>query len=397
MATGGTTVPPSSAVGQTAALSFVPVPTAADTAAAKAGTPGTPVPYTSSTPATPPQFGPVLAQTDRYGMPQSTPSATLPNSAGVETPMYQPASFSNPLNTPPGTAAPPPSTPKPPSDPGQVVTSGAPLPGASGLFGVQGGQYFPLNFGTTQASGTPPNFSSGYGQLSIPSGDSVYTGGVSPGLYNGPVYSYAGNNTAPTLLNPQTAKRGGAIKKMAAGGIPNASEMDPWYTRQEERSMVHPEGLIKSMGAGRTDIHPIQVPAGSYVIPADVVSGLAEGNTMAGSNIIDRMMHSLPFGIQGGGSKHGSGPPRAQDAKPYVEPPDPYNTAPKDARGGATKDHGSGLVPIIVAGGEHIVYPQTIQKKFGNLKKGHAVLDKWVLKSRNENVNTIRNLKGPKK
>src|ERR1019366_4073347 len=41
-------------------------------------------------------------------------------------------------------------------------------------------------------------------------------------------------------------------------------------------------GPIHSAVAGRTDHIPLDVPSGSYVIPADIVSGLGEGNTMAG-------------------------------------------------------------------------------------------------------------------
>src|ERR1700677_5287266 len=41
-------------------------------------------------------------------------------------------------------------------------------------------------------------------------------------------------------------------------------------------------GPIHSMVAGRTDHLPMHVPSGSYVLPADIVSGAGEGNTMAG-------------------------------------------------------------------------------------------------------------------
>lgn len=448
---GAAAVPPSSAAATNpvTALSFVPAPTATDTTAAAAGTPATPVSYTSSVPSTQPNFGPVLAQTDSFGMPQSTPSAQLPNSAGQMVNMYQPGSYTNPLNTlVPGAAS---SSVPTPSTSSTSQSAGAPTVaeleaagdyGTSNGYGLVNGTYVPV-------------YSSGNGQYFS---NNQYMG--TP--YTGGVYQYDASdpNSGVTTIS-SGSKRGGTIhpRKLAGGGIPTSEAMDPWYTRAEERGMVHPEGLVKSMGAGRTDIHPIQVPAGSYVVPADVVSGLAEGNTMAGSGVIDKMMHTLPFGIQGGGGRHGSGPPRAPNAPAYKEPSDDLNAlqqpvkrggpikradggnapgyplpqpkptylspsmfpqptvdqlaaalppnvlqpAPakqKKAEGGGMQQPKQGrgeMVPIVVAGGEHIIYPQTIMKKFGDLKKGHKILDQFVLKSRKKNVEDIRKLKPPKR
>ena len=53
--------------------------------------------------------------------------------------------------------------------------------------------------------------------------------------------------------------------------------------------MVH-EGPINVKIPGRTDRLPIHVYSGSYVLPADIVSGLAEGNTDAGFEVIKRMI-----------------------------------------------------------------------------------------------------------
>jgi hypothetical protein len=49
-----------------------------------------------------------------------------------------------------------------------------------------------------------------------------------------------------------------------------------------------PAGLIHSATPGRADLVPAKLRRGSYIIPADVVSGLGEGNTMAGA----QMLHS---------------------------------------------------------------------------------------------------------
>jgi len=58
----------------------------------------------------------------------------------------------------------------------------------------------------------------------------------------------------------------------------------------------HPSGLFKSDVAGRTDRLPRAVTADSFVVPADVISGLGQGNTLAGSKIMDAMLSSGPYG-----------------------------------------------------------------------------------------------------
>ena len=70
----------------------------------------------------------------------------------------------------------------------------------------------------------------------------------------------------------------------------------------------HHTGPIHSSVAGRTDHLPIHVPSGSYVIPADIVSGMGEGNTIAGFKHMRRMFGGMP---RGGGEQpynHEGGP-----------------------------------------------------------------------------------------
>lgn len=202
-------------------------------------------------------------------------------------------------------------------------------------------------------------------------------------------YEAAFDNMLLGTSFPGAAFKKGGRARLANGGIPTSSDLDPWYTRSEERGMIQPEGLIKSMGAGRTDVHNINVPTGSYVIPSDVVSGLSEGNTLGGAAVIDRMMHSNPYGIEGGSKRGGMGLPRAPAA--FRQPTDNM-----ESRGGKTGGKANGSVPIVIAGGEFLLHPETIAKKFGSLKKGHAVLDKFVRETRKKNVKTLSKLPGPK-
>lgn len=125
-------------------------------------------------------------------------------------------------------------------------------------------------------------------------------------------------------------------------------------------------GPIHSPVAGRTDHLPMHVPAGSYVIPADVVSGYGEGNTMAGFKRLN-----MTFGHKGG--------------------------APKGkAEGGAAM--AGEPVPIVAAGGEYVIHPDVIVKiGGGNIERGHKELDDFVNSSRAKTVKTLQKLPGPKK
>lgn len=114
-------------------------------------------------------------------------------------------------------------------------------------------------------------------------------------------------------------------------------------------------GPIHSAVAGRTDHLPIHVPSGAYVIPADIVSALGEGNTMAGFEILNDM-----FGIQKLG-------------------PEP-----------ATE--------IVAAGGEYVISPAScLRIGGGDIDAGHRSLDDFVKKYRASTVQMLKKLPGPKK
>ena len=112
-------------------------------------------------------------------------------------------------------------------------------------------------------------------------------------------------------------------------------------------------GPIKSAVGGRTDHIPLDVPPGAYVIPADVVSGMGQGNTVNGQKILDRMFPE------------------------------------KRAAGGKN-------VPILAAGGEHVISPDAVMRLGGgNLDHGHKILDKWVVQQRKKIIKTMQKLPGP--
>jgi len=148
-------------------------------------------------------------------------------------------------------------------------------------------------------------------------------------------------------------------------------------TGGQVNTKVH-SGPIHSAVAGRTDHLPMHVASGSYVIPADIISAMGEGNTMAGFKHMRTIFGGIPYGnVQ---------EPYGVEGGPYGEP------LPGKAEGGAA------TVPIVAAGGEYVVTPeQVIEAGGGDLDTGHRVLDEFVKRMRAETVNTLKNLPGPKK
>lgn len=162
--------------------------------------------------------------------------------------------------------------------------------------------------------------------------------------------------------------------KRAAGGPVMASP--PWHVRNSARMMERSGGLNSSV-PGRTDRLPMNAKRGAYVLPADVVSGLGQGNTQAGVATLDSMFKKGPYGATLAGKM-----PRSPHTRlPRAPAP------PKFADGGR--------VPIVAAGGEYIIEPHEILAQFGDLGFGHQVLDKFVMDTRKQTINDMKKLPGP--
>lgn len=84
------------------------------------------------------------------------------------------------------------------------------------------------------------------------------------------------------------------------GGLSLSSPPPSFFERNEARELQNDQphfgGLFKSDVAGRTDRLPHAVAADSFVVPADVVSGIGQGNTLAGAKIMDGILASGPYG-----------------------------------------------------------------------------------------------------
>lgn len=141
-------------------------------------------------------------------------------------------------------------------------------------------------------------------------------------------------------------------------------------------------GPIHSTVAGRTDHLPMHVASGSYVLPADIVSGMGEGNTMAGFAHMRRIFGGTPYG---GG------------AAPYGKEGGPYDSPAGRAAGGEAKAE-SPDVPIVAAGGEYVLHPDQVRAAGGgDLDMGHKVLDEFVKRMRKELIHTLKHLAPPRK
>lgn len=137
-------------------------------------------------------------------------------------------------------------------------------------------------------------------------------------------------------------------------------------------SVQHHEGPIHSPVAGRTDHLPMHVKSGSYVIPADIISAMGEGNTMAGFKSAKMIFEGMPGEITDS------------------------STIPTKASGGAAGD--AALVPIVAAGGEYVIAPEHVQRLGkGDMAHGHKILDHFVKKYRAKTIKTLQKLPGPKK
>src|SRR5262249_43819360 len=157
----------------------------------------------------------------------------------------------------------------------------------------------------------------------------------------------------------------GQSNKRASGG---AALNLAYALKRAEGGQVF-EGPIISAVPGRTDKHEMDVGSGSYVLPAEAVSHLGENNTLAGlqklkqigAHGIRKMVHAAP----------GAGAIRSKHR----------------ASGGAAISRSNqevgNPVPVVTAGGEHVLSPQDVAiVGDGDVGLGHRLLDNWVMQNR---------------
>lgn len=160
-------------------------------------------------------------------------------------------------------------------------------------------------------------------------------------------------------------------------------------------------GPLIGTDGGRTDTLPIKVPSGSYVVPADCVSGIpgAQGNTLAGHVALNKMIASLPLSPDE--APYGATSPKLPKGKtiPGLIREEHHLTRgiPVSARGGG-HDGAHGGVDILAASGEHVIHPRDVKRiGAGSIARGHKILDRLVLWIRKQNAKDISKLPGPVK
>lgn len=174
---------------------------------------------------------------------------------------------------------------------------------------------------------------------------------------------------------------GGPVKqRMQAGGV-------PFYVRSAAHGLER-SGMIHSLTSGRSDRLPIGVKANSFVIPADVVSGIGQGNSMAGGAALSKMFGTAPGGA----------------AMPHPRAPAmrmPSAGMMQGRRGfadGGDVAMDAAPVDIMASGGEFVVPAEKVAEiGGGDMDHGHSILDAMVKHIRKKTIKALRKLPAPKK
>jgi len=255
-----------------------------------------------------------------------------------------------------------------------------PKPAAGGSVPLDGGSSLPAGMTNPMAIAMAEVLGGGGGSEGGGRSDSSGggpSGNSSDGPGNGPGGSAAGNSSAGS-----PAGDGGGPMGMAGGGEAGGG----YFGGRSTTTKVH-VGPIHSPVAGRTDHLPMHVPSGSYVIPADIISAMGEGNTMAGFKVANTVFSRIP-GMSGAPGD------QAIPAKGSMPGMDAQLGMPGKARGGSMEE----AVPIVAAGGEYVISPEDVSRiGEGDLDRGHQELDLFVKAMRAKTIKTLQKLPGPKK
>lgn len=168
-------------------------------------------------------------------------------------------------------------------------------------------------------------------------------------------------------------------KGMASGGTPPI----PFYARSGARALEH-AGMVHSPTGGRADKVPASVGHGSYVLPADTLSGVGGGNSANGAAAFNKLFKMGPYGSSvphpaGGGMKM----PTAGMMK---------------GRKGFADGGDVPSVPVVVSGGEFVIPPEKVMEiGGGDLDHGHQILDKMVMHIRKQTKQRLGKLPKPVK
>lgn len=169
-------------------------------------------------------------------------------------------------------------------------------------------------------------------------------------------------------------------RRRAHGGTVGSDPFSPVAGSQSGANGTEPpvSGPVIGPTGGREDSIPVSVLAGSFVIPADVVAALGDGNTLAGMRALD--------------AAFGSGADAGTQGRPYGQ----LMASTGGAVGAGAREGES--VPILISDGEYVVSPERVAATGGgDLDQGHRALDAFVRQRRAEYGAKLKSLPGPAK
>jgi hypothetical protein len=218
-------------------------------------------------------------------------------------------------------------------------------------------------------------------QISIPgaSGGGTFTGMAEGGYVDAPGYYAPGGLTQAGMHTFGTQAH---------------------YSGANVRPAINPPGvhlMASSSIPGRTDRIPMRARQGSYVLPADVVSGLGQGNTMAGAKMWGQAIMAAVGGPSAmGGLRRGSMP---KASVPRM------SARTRGFADGGMMGHNNGppmedddYVPIVTAGGEVLVDPEFVEALgYGSEMLGKRRLAESVVSVRDQTIKHLKKLPRPVK
>jgi hypothetical protein len=188
------------------------------------------------------------------------------------------------------------------------------------------------------------------------------------------------------MPNVQPQAMGGMVQHRQGGGMlgMGLSEAEPWWTRAEARAgdAGPMTGYLHGATAGRADNLKGTALSDSYILPAEEIAGLGEGNSLMGARVIQAMLGSGPYGTPMPRGSHGRGPPHPPPAQ-----------EPRAKGGEVGQEH----TKVALSHGEFALTPEQVRDVFGggDIKRGHRVLDLWVQEMRRRHIKELQKLRPP--
>jgi hypothetical protein len=172
----------------------------------------------------------------------------------------------------------------------------------------------------------------------------------------------------------QKGRGGPTVNPPAIAHVPWRVKNTPAAATTMTAPKVAPGALVGPT-MGRADAISTKVPNGSHILPADTVSALGQGNSMAGFH---RLGMAFPRSASGQGP---AGHPFGRKGKKGGF-----------AQGGASEK----MVDVNLSDGEFRVSPEdVVALGGGDRERGHNILDDFIMHVRDKHIKKLAKLPGP--